>query len=381
MADGLTGWIKSAARKEITMSDGNRVITDKSVIREILQNYFIDHNVFIRTTELNIQVDSFSYSDGKMHVKIGGDNPDLGKALLYVRNNKEVLFTHTSFISRDENGIYVFDPVDVQIMQIPRKEERKETGTGEPECREPVFISNILSDFLLKEFLNYSKKKVEFLKDEILKKIQPSYPDSDIFFFNAKGHNARMEYFIKERSPYYIPDMENRTKLENDDFGKYYLAKIAPSDTSESNIKRTSEIAVPLLYRFMLPFGYILINRDTELTGDDFVVIKKTGMSLSTIFTNDRQMIKCGEDRIGVTDMSESGVGLLFKERSLIKYFKDGCTLVCTIYMPDKKTANIFCIVRNINMLKNSIYRIGCEIISMDSIGEVNYSEYLETLM
>jgi len=363
------------------MPDEIRRITDKSVIREILQNYFIDHNVFIRTSELNIQVDSFTYSDGKMNVSVSAENPDLGKAVLYVRNNKEVLFSHADLVSQDDNGRYVFDPVDVQIMQIPRKEERKKTDREETENREPVYISNIVSDFLLKEDLNYSKKKVEFLKVEILKKIQPSYPDTDIFLFNEKGTSARMEYFARERSPYFIPDKGNRVALEKDDFGNYYLTRIAVSDSADSNIKRTSEIGVPLLYRFMLPFGYILVNRDTELNEDDYQAVKKMGMTLSTLFTNDKQMIKSGEEKIVLTDMSASGIGVLFKERTFIRYFKDGSTLVCTIFLPGKKTTNIYCVVRNITILKNAIYRIGCEIISMDSIGEVNYSEYIETLM
>ena len=40
----------------------------------------------------------------------------------------------------------------------------------------------------------------------------------------------------------------------------------------------------------------------------------------------------------------------------------------------------MLCEVKNIALIKNYVYRIGCEINNIESLGEVYYSEYLESL-
>ena len=147
----------------------------------------------------------------------------------------------------------------------------------------------------------------------------------------------------------------------------------------EANRRMVSEIAVPFLYRYMLPFGYLRVNGVNPLSDEDYSFLKKNGMSISTFFTNDTSIIKSSTDRVVVTDLSMTGLGVVFRERVLIKHFREESLIIFTVFLPDKKTAVLMCQVKNITILKNAVYRVGCVILNFDAIGEVNYSEYLES--
>lgn len=354
-------------------------ITDKSIYKDIFAKYFYGHNIFMKTSTLNIQVDSFTFVEGKILVTVNHQLAEEENPVFYVRIKEDVYFVHAKLLSCDKGNNFVFGTLDIQIMKIPRKEERVVISSDNTRSNETVFVSNIVSDFAIKDDLSFHKRKVEFLKDEIVKKTISNYSKIKIFLFNEKQNDVRMEYFKNERIPYIVHDINNDEDLKKSTFGIYYMTHIKTSDAYDDSDKFMSEISVPLLFRYSLPFGYIEVTSDAELTNEDFIALKKLGMSISTIFTNDKQLIRGSDDKFNIADLSEKGLSLYFTERTLIKYFKDGSYVVCTLYLPNKKQAGLFCVVRNISILKNNVYRIGCEIIDMDSIGEVHYSEYLES--
>ncbi|TAL33191.1 MAG: PilZ domain-containing protein [Spirochaetes bacterium] len=357
-----------------------KLITDKSLFGGIFARVFMRGNVFIKTSGLNIQVESFHYSEGELLVKLSEPGGELNNPLFYVRHGEEVFFTHAKLLSRDEDGQYRFHPVDVQILQAPRREDRRQVAGAQNPGREPAYISNIVSDFILRESLSNNRKKIEIFKDSILKKIGSGFPASRVYLVNEKPGDGRMEYFRKERVPLFINNLDDREGLAAEPPGTFYLTRILPNEPEEKSVKLVSEIAVPFLYRLMLPFGYLQVNGADRFGDEDFAAMKKLGMSISTVMTNDRQLIKGSEEKIAVTDLSASGMGIFFRDRPLIKYFKDGSQMVFAMFLPGGRQSNMLCEVRNISIMKNTIYRVGCEIVNMDSIGEVHYTEYLESL-
>src|SRR5208282_5534629 len=93
-----------------------------------------------------------------------------------------------------------------------------------------------------------------------------------------------------------------------------------------------SEIAVPFLYKFMMPCGYFQVNSKKALTEEDFSALKKAGMNISTVFSNDPKFIKSSEDRIVITDLSMTGLGIIFREKTLIKHFRDNSLILFTVF-------------------------------------------------
>lgn len=363
------------------MSGETVKITDKKQIFEIFKDRFLKGKVFIKTSLLNIQVESFAFENGVISVTGAFENADIKSVIFYARDNDDVVFSHAVLISQNDNGALIYEPLDIQITQIPRKEERKIVSSADKDESAHIYISNIISDFTIHECFNLSRKKVDLIKDELLKKLQSTFPDSEIVFFNDRSNDPRMLYAKNRRKPYFIKnirDAEDQEKVNKDEDLKFYKTYIQPKDPLSLKAKTCSEICVPLLYKLMMPFGYVKSASFNELTDDDFSVIRKFGMSASTVYTNDKHLIISSDDNIAVTDLSMSGLGIFFKEKVLIKHFKEKSLIIFTVYLPEKKQATVLCEVKNIALIKNYVYRIGCEILNIESLGEVYYSEYLE---
>lgn len=358
-------------------------ITDKSRIYEIFKTRFTSGKIFIKTADLNIQAESFAFENGEISITGPFENENVNSVIFYIRNGDEVVFSHAVMTSKKEGGALNYEPLDIQITQIPRKEERKSVSSIEKTETAHVYISNIISDFTVHECLSLSRKKVDLIKDELLKKLQGAYPDSEILFLNDKSNDPRMFYFKNRRKPYFIKniyDAEDQDKVNSDEDLKYYKTYIQPKDPLSQKAKTLSEIGVPLLYKMMMPFGYIKSASFNPLEDEDFSAVRKFGMSASTVYTNDKQIITSSNDIIAVTDLSMSGLGIFFKEKVLIKHFKENSLIIFTIFLPDKKQAIMLCEVKNIALIKNYVYRIGCEILNIEALGEVYYSEYVEGL-
>lgn len=365
------------------MSTEKTIITDKKIITDIYSKYFNNGNIFLKTNELNIQVESFSYIAGDIIITAPVENFDIDKIIFYVRMKDDVIFSHAILKSKNEDGTLTFEPVDIQLLKIPRKENRTTVAQTNPDGASTLFISNIISDFIIIECLNSAHSRVDSLKQELTNKLQNNYLNSDIIFSNEKKADQRMLFMKKERRPLFIKkisDANDPEKCRTDKDLHYYRTYILTKEQLAETSKLQSEICVPLLYKFMMPFAYIKVCSNNELNDNDFSIIRKFGMTASTLFTNDKTIIKSSEDKIAVTDLSESGLGIFFKDKTLIKHFKEDSLIVFSLFLPEKKQATMLCIVRNISLIKNYIYRIGCEIINIEAIGEVNYTEYLDLL-
>jgi hypothetical protein len=363
------------------MAEAAVKITDKQTIYEIFRTRFKKGRIFIKTADLNIQADSFSFNDGVISISAPDKEQKIKSVIFYIRENEEVVFSHAILKNTNDAGLLIYEPLDIQILKIPRKEGRKTIAAVDSEKKIPVYVSNIISDFIILECIELAKRKVDIIRDELLKKFKEIYSDSDMTFINEKPNDPRMAYFKNYRKPYFIKDtgdMNDPEKLKADDDLKYFKSFIFPREPLVHQSKMSSEIAVPLLYKMMMPFGYVKAANFKGFTDKDFSIIRKFGMSASTVYTNDKQIIVSSDDKIAVTDLSMSGLGIFFKEKVLIKHFKESSLIIFSIFLPDKKQATMLCIVRNISLIKNNIYRIGCEILNIEALGEVYYSEYLE---
>jgi len=359
-------------------------ITDRNAIKEIFEERLPLLEVFVKIKDVSLPVESFKYENDCVTISIHQHGIVTDNVIIYARNNETIIASHASLKMKKDDNTYVFEPSDVIIFDVNRKEERcivenRNINTATA----PIYISNIISDFLINESFTASRKRVDFIKEVIMEKISLDNILIKITLLNELHNDERMKFFMTERKSYFfknLKDVSDSEKLKTDPDLKRYALSIYPSDPTLEDMKIISEISVPLLYKFMLPFGYIKAVSKSELTDNDFTVIRKFGMSVSTLFTNDKSLIKNSDEKITVIDLSNHGLGIVFKDKRMIKHFKDNCLIVFTVFLPEEKQATMLCVVRNISLIRNFIYRVGCEILNIESIGEVNYSEYLERL-
>ncbi len=366
------------------MNNDNGKITDRKLIHEMIKTRFKAEGIYFKTADINIQVQEYFYENGSISISLPDYNESITDAVFYIRDRDEVTFSNAVLENKKENGAHVFKLLDIQVLRIPRKETRKNVASIKKPEAAALYISNIISDFTIQECISSSRRRVDNIKDQLLKQVQVLHPDTEILFLNDKTNDPRMLYCMKKRKPFFIQnmnDLDDTEKLDSQEGLKYYKSYIHQSGQRNNNSKVVSEICVPLLYKLMMPFGYIKTVNSSELNDDDFSVIRKFGMTASTVFTNDKQIIISSDENIAVTDLSMSGLGIFFRNKVLIKHFKENCLVLFSIYMPGDKHATFLCEVKNITLIKNYVYRIGCEIHNIEALGEVYYSEYLDGLV
>jgi hypothetical protein len=357
-------------------------ITDRKLFQSIFLKLFLDKNVFLKTDKETIPIQFLNYEAGIATLKIPAGHDLSGTNIVFVERTKDIVFSQMKLKESKGPDKYDFEIIDIQLMEYVKNEEPPKPFTdirSEPRNAQ-IYLSNIISDFSLSECLKNSVRRVEYLRQEILKKLNLMYPFASVSFLHDKKPNPRMDFFQNERRPYFFPELKSyETNHDNKDHA-YFMTNIYPKDLSITDNKLNSEICVPILYKLMLPFGYIQVNSQKQLTEKDYSAIRKLGMSASVLFTNDPIIIKSADDIISIADISQSGLGIIFKDKPLIKHFKDNSAILFNIIFPDNKKAITLAIVRHISLIENKIYRVGTEILNIDPIGEVNYTDYIESL-
>lgn len=354
-------------------------ITDRSLFNSVFNKLFLGRDVLLKTDQETIPVHFESYDGGMAVLRIPDNHDVTDGCIVFIERQKDIVFSHLNLKSDMKNSRYMFDVVDIQILEKIKKEESPANEVRSSPRSGHAYISNIISDFSLIDCLKGSTRRVEYLRSEILKKLNNLYPFSKVFFIHDKRPDYRMEFFQNNRRPYFFPELvKSAAQTGNSDL-MHFMTNIQPKDFYLTDNKLTSEICVPILYKLMLPFGYIQINSTGALGDSDYSAIRKLGMTASVLFSNDTSIIKSADDIISISDISETGMGIIFKDKPLIKHFKDDSTILFNVVFSDTRKASILAKVRHITLIENKIYRVGVEVMNIDPIGEVYYSEYVES--
>jgi len=354
-------------------SESIKHITDRGTLEDLYGSLFVGRDVFLRTDGINLKVDFVRFREGRVYLDIPSERYEFKRSAIYTRNSDEVAISHLIPFSRDE-GYYVFETEGSQIFFAPRRESRL-TLHLQPEKKS--VISQIISSFVIKESLLQNQARIDWIRHEIGSRIKPEYTLIRIYFLGDCYSDTRMSLIMEDRNEIFIPDInENNGREKTDDSMEQYLREIYYHDTSLSDKEIISEITVPLMYKMMMPFGYIQVNHTGPLTDNDLFMLKRLAMAYSESMSKDLQFFRPSADTIAISDLSMSGLGMVFREKSLARHFREEALVIFTAYMPEGRQASILCRVANIT-LSGETYRIGCIIEDIDTQGEEHYRGFL----
>jgi len=349
-------------------------ITNIEQFPKIFSKYF-QKNVYFKTRAQNIHVTFAGYKDGIVEIRSKSTIREVGQCHIYVRFQENVISTQLKLVKKGGQDVYYFRPLKIQVLKLRRSEDRKKLTDPESKTGEVLYVTEIISDFKIIEQLKYESKKVSAIRENSIIKHTGRFEKIKMFELSDGHFDPRMKYFYDTIEPIYI---KNRNNPPSNELETYYNNFVIPADTELSNAHYlTSEVTVPLLIKAMIPFGYIQINNSSELTRPEFMEIRKLATSLSEVFIRNN-IFKISDDQVFLSDISKSGFGLRFKERVLIRNFKQGSLMYCSLYFPENTKAQILVEVKYINILENSLIKVGCEVKNIDALGEVYRDEFIE---
>lgn len=360
------------------MSEQIQTITDKNQLQEIFYKHFIDGDIYLKTKNGDLKIKFLGYSSDQVAFKIPHVKNLFGNCLIYTRRGNTIFYVQLKFQEKQEDESFVFYPLKMQLISQERREDRKSIST-EGAGKQIVYITNIISDFIIENTLSMEARKVDRIKEALKTDIEKHFPHIRIFFFNEGASDPRMKHFANMNGPIFIADI-NRKPSDREMAGyNNFMSNVYSKDYHLQNRKQLiSEVSVPFLFRGKIPYGYIQVNNTTVMPESVLSIVKKLALGADELIQKSK-LFPVSDAKLLVSDISRNGLGVVFKDRMFIRYFKERCQVFFDLMLPDAKKANIHAEVRNIILMENKIIKIGCEIKEMDALSEVNYEEFLET--
>jgi hypothetical protein len=355
--------------------DDVRHITDKSELIDIFKRLFEHQTVMLKTENINIQVDCIKTENNRIFIKPPDPDHKLQASALFTRHDDEIFFTHV-IPHGHEGDLLIFETEGIQVFKATRKEERKKP---DEKSGKKALITDIVSPPVIEDSFRHNRSRAEWIRSEITGKLEGRFEHIRVFFTGDRKPDARMKWIFQEKKPIFISTIHTKQDgTDSEDYSRY-MNEIYYSDPLLKDSLFNSEIVVPLTYKGMMPFGYIQINHTEKLTEDALTYSKRIGLAFSESVSKDTLLFKPAEDKMTITDLSHNGIGILFREKALIRHFKEDESLVFTVYMPEKRQATMMSRVMNINQI-NNYYRIGCIISNIDPAGDICYHDFLNRL-
>ena len=361
------------------MPDLIKTITDRGLFEDIFYKFFLNRDVFLKTSSGDLKIQFFGYTDGMAALKIPFIKKMYDTCIVFARRENHTLYAHLKFIEKQEEDIYIFTPIQFQVISAARKDPRKTVDIG-GDGKQVIYVGNLISDFIIQNSLAMENKKVDHVKEIIRFDLEKQFKMVKVYFCNEGMGDVRMKFFYDEKKTIMIPDLNKKEAAKDDTFFKFYINNIYARDYHLINRKNVvSEVSVPVLYKTKIPYGYIQVNNFTPLTESALHIVKRMAIVVEELFAK-YKVFPVSDERLLVSDVSRRGLGIVFRERRYIRYFKENNYVYFDIILPAGKKASCLAMVKNIGILENKIIKIGCEIKEIDALSEVNYEEYLESL-
>ncbi len=358
-----------------------KIYSERSTFDKILHSYYTRLKPYIKKELLNVAARFIEYKDNIARFKISSQDIDLeedNELIIYTRNTKGEEFAGQFEILRVQDDLVSLRPKQFEFYSCERKDPR--INLLDEKFKEIIItISNIISDFLIKNNLADNAKKLEKIKDAIKIKLDTIF-DVIVIYFSNEGVSHRFKYFKNKIKPLFIKNIYHEDENEDKEMYREYIEEIFRNDHRlQSNKKLQSEISVPIIYKMKMPYGFVRINNEKPMDEKYFALAKKMAVVTDKLIMK-HQIIRQYGDRFRVSDVSKNGLGIIFKDRKYIKYFKTESLLYFDLFLPNNLKANILGYVKNISFTKKNYIKIGCEIHDIDALSEVYYDEFIEGL-
>jgi hypothetical protein len=277
-----------------------------------------------------------------------------------------------------EEDTFIFLPIKFQIISEKRREERTSLETSDG--KNVLFVTNLISDLMIQNSLDSNEKKVNIVKDNISEDLKGKFDRIRVVFVNETRIDVRMKHFTQSWNPIFIRDLGAViTESEKKEFS-LYINEIYAKDYKLSSQKEfVSEVSVPIIYKNMTPYGYIQVNNLKPMDENHLKVIKRLAVMINEQLIKNN-IFEPAKDKFIVTDMSKNGIGIVFKDRRLLRFFMKDSHVILELSLPDSNKVVMSVIVRNTIFNEGGTIKIGLEIKNIDAISEANYDELLKTI-
>ena len=358
------------------MIKGVKTITDRNLFQNILQKFFYNRASFIYSQKANVEVKFLPTTDGLVNVQIPFPLEEEKNCIVFTRNGNNVIFVFLKYISNKAKDVLVFNPAKFQIMSLERKNDRRSLVENSTD-KSLLYITNFISDKMIGTSLFSQGNTLKRIKEIIRYDHLKDYEYMKIFFWNENLSDLRMKYFYSNRNPIFIPDINGN---DSDNMYKYYKNNIYSQDSYLlDHGELVSEISVPILYDSKIPYGYLQVNKSAPFPRFTVSLVQRLASVIDEL-SRKTNLFSVSSDKLLVSDISKTGVGIVFNNEKYIPYYKKDSYVSMDLLLPQLKKASILADVRHLEMMHNKTIKVGFEIKDMDSKSKEVYDKFLGSI-
>ena len=353
-----------------------QTITDRSAFDRIFYDNLPGGDIFLKTSNGNLKIAFMGYTGGQIAFRIPYIKSMPDTALVFARRTETTIYVELKTIEKQEAEVFVFSPIKVQLIHAARTEGRAAvSGEG----KNLMFISRIASDFNLSDSVALEKKKTAFVRDKVLSDLKKIFPDVIVHFSSEEMFDQRTIFFNEHANqPIYIEDITKPPAADPSGMFAFYREFIYSKE--QFNMKRRgfiSEISVPILYRGMIPFGFITVYSTATLNPSAIQILTRAAALSAQMMVKGGVIREVCMERLLVSDISRGGIGIVFRDRKFVRYFKEKRTASFDLILGDGSQIPMSVIVRNISLLENKIIKVGCALKMVDEAHRAAYDAYI----
>jgi hypothetical protein len=353
-----------------------QTINDRSSFEGICRKFFSGRAVYLKHEDRNIQVTFLTYEKGLLCLSAPGGFLLSRENIIFTRIEKNIICAHATLAKQEESTAF-FNVSMIQIISSPRQDARE---TIIPEKDKIAFATNIISDHIIQRSLSSEKGKIETIRNSLSLREQLPFDCLKISFADTGYEDPRMQFFLRKGKILFIPTINPSVKDDREKMLDYYLGNIRNTDKFlKNNPQLISEISVPMLMHSKIPYGYIQANDRVPFHRNMVPIIKKIARHVEDLSMKSGILAAC-ETPVPVTDISRNGLGIVFREKALLDYYRQNSYVALDIILPKTKKASILADVRHIDIMDNSIIKVGFQIRDMDETSRENFDRFLRAL-
>jgi hypothetical protein len=358
------------------MIDQIKTLSDKSRFEEIFNRFFINSSLLLRLKGRSLPAKFLGYTNGQAGFRVPDIKNVPDDCTVEFKNEQYTIYLYLKFIEKQEDDVFIFLPLKFQFIGQSRLEER--IPLDDNSGKKIVYVTNIISDFIIHNILTQRLQVVDKIKDAIMSDMEGAFESVKIYLINEGVSDPRMKYFSSKKTPVYIADVTSPESSKDKNMFQYYMKNIYASDISLKHKNFISEASVPFLYKTKMPYGYIQINGTLPMSKISYNTIKKYSAQIDDMFRK-ADIFSIGNEKFIVNSFSKQGFGIVFNEKKFIRYFKEGSKVYLDMNFPDQTNASILATVKHITY-KTKHIAIGFIIDEIDALSEVNYDNFLKSL-
>jgi len=355
-----------------------KTVSDRSQFELLFNNFFVGREIFLKTSTGNLKVQFLGYSDEHAGFRVPSVKNLPEKVTVYTRHKTNTIYASLKLFDVKEDT-FIFIPEKFQIIAEARKEDRKLVG-AEGGQKNVLYIRNIISDTVIKNAIQMNAKKMEKIIEIATFDLQKQFGNIKIYFITQSKNDIRIKFMQEKKDSIFIQDLNSQPEEEDADHYNYYINNIYSKDSSLSRgHKYISEATAPILHKNVILYGYVQVNNTTAMTDGLLEVVKRMAIIMDQLCLKHNVFAPI-QTKFLVSDISKSGLGIVFKERKLISYFRKDSLISFESMLPTQKRAVMAAVVRNITILEGGIIKVGLEVTDMDETSQAHVMEYLQSM-